>query len=86
MTRPDQFLLDSCKQFVPGRLGLLVPHEYSSNVPPQTHRSHYDPGDGCDVAILVMAAVGACAIDGNYRHGARTRETLELWKLIKSLR
>jgi len=24
--------------------------------------------------------------NGNYRHGARTRETAELWKLIKSLR
>ena len=24
--------------------------------------------------------------NGNYRHGARSKETIELWKLIKSLR
>jgi hypothetical protein len=24
--------------------------------------------------------------NGNYRHGARTEETIALWKLIKSLR
>jgi hypothetical protein len=24
--------------------------------------------------------------NGNYRHGARSKETMELWKLIKSLR
>jgi hypothetical protein len=24
--------------------------------------------------------------NGNYRHGARSKETTELWKLIKSLR
>jgi hypothetical protein len=23
--------------------------------------------------------------NGNYRHGARSKETIELWKLIKSL-
>ena len=27
-----------------------------------------------------------CQQNANYRHGARTRETLELWKLIKWLR
>jgi len=24
--------------------------------------------------------------NGNYRHGARSKETIDLWKLIKSLR
>jgi hypothetical protein len=24
--------------------------------------------------------------DGNYRHGGRTKEMIEVWKLIKSLR
>ena len=26
------------------------------------------------------------AADGNYRHGARTKATIDLWRFIKSLR
>jgi hypothetical protein len=50
----------------------------------------WDPGGprGCIVCRMHGARGGAPEgkRNGNYRHGGRTKEMIEVWKLIKSLR